>query len=626
MQVILCKNYDEISKKAAEIVAEQIEKKPNSVLGLATGSSPVGMYRELAAMNLDFSKVTAFNLDEYYPISKDNTQSYHYFMNKHLYSKVNLKAENIHIPSGEAKDAEKECQRYDDMIAQSGGIDLQILGIGKNGHIGFNEPSESLDCKTHLTSLTQSTIEANSRFFASEADVPKKAITMGVGAILKAKKIVLIASGADKAHAVGELLKNEVSTSVPASVLNVHRDAVLLCDPEAYGNRVRLGSGDSDPHWFHKAIFPVTAVNPLKIRQYSLRNLLCYRKNCLCETASTCSAEFLQRISVRKGAGGLTPVKTDKAEGFVKIQSTGNAGSSPHCLGIDIGGTNTKFGIVENGNLVFKSRIKTDLSSAEALADGIAAECARIGERYSFEFIGVGVPGTVADGIVTADNLPLDGTPLKAMLEQRLGTQIEIENDANCAGLAEIKCGAGRRYKSTVMLTLGTGIGGSISADGRLMLGNGNMAELGHMIIQAFGGRACPCGQSGCFEQYASVTALVRMAKENIAQNDGSILARMYRENGNSLNGEIIFAALDEGCKAAAEVMDGYTSILAVGIDSLINILDPDAVVLSGGITEHGEGFIDAVQSKIHFKTPVVISELKGDAGVVGAAYLTDLA
>ena len=544
MQVILCKNYDEISKKAAEIVAEQIEKKPNSVLGLATGSSPVGMYRELAAMNLDFSKVTAFNLDEYYPISKDNAQSYHYFMNKHLYSKVNLKAENIHIPSGEAKDAEKECQRYDDMIAQSGGIDLQILGIGKNGHIGFNEPSESLDCKTHLTSLTQSTIEANSRFFASEADVPKKAITMGVGAILKAKKIVLIASGADKAHAVGELLKNEVSTSVPASVLNVHRDAVLLCDSEAYGNRVRLG----------------------------------------------------------------------------------NAGSSPHCLGIDIGGTNTKFGIVENGKLVFKSRIKTDLSSAEALADGIAAECARIGERYSFEFIGVGVPGTVADGIVTADNLPLDGTPLKAMLEQRLGTQIEIENDANCAGLAEIKCGAGRRYKSTVMLTLGTGIGGSISADGRLMLGNGNMAELGHMIIQAFGGRACPCGQSGCFEQYASVTALVRMAKENIAQNDGSILARMYCENGNSLNGEIIFAALDEGCKAAAEVMDGYTSILAVGIDSLINILDPDAVVLSGGITEHGEGFIDAVQSKIHFKTPVVISELKGDAGVVGAAYLTDLA
>ena len=587
MQVILCKNYDEISKKAAEIVAEQIEKKPNSVLGLATGSSPVGMYRELAAMNLDFSKVTVFNLDEYYPISKDNAQSYHYFMNRHLYSKVNLKAENIHIPSGEAKDAEKECQRYDDMIAQSGGIDLQILGIGKNGHIGFNEPSESLDCKTHLTSLTQSTIEANSRFFASEADVPKMAITMGVGAILKAKKIVIIASGADKAHAVGELLKNEVSTSVPASVLNVHRDAVLLCDSEAYGNRVRLGSGDSDPHWFHKAIFPVTAVNPLKI---------------------------------------LTPVKTDKAEGFVKIQSTGNAGSSPHCLGIDIGGTNTKFGIVENGNLVFKSRIKTDLSSAEALADGIAAECARIGERYSFEFIGVGVPGTVADGIVTADNLPLDGTPLKAMLEQRLGTQIEIENDANCAGLAEIKCGAGRRYKSTVMLTLGTGIGGSISADGRLMLGNGNMAELGHMIIQAFGGRACPCGQSGCFEQYASVTALVRMAKENIAQNGGSILARMYRENGNSLNGEIIFAALDEGCKAAAEVMDGYTSILAVGIDSLINILDPDAVVLSGGITEHGEGFIDAVQSKIHFKTPVVISELKGDAGVVGAAYLTDLA
>lgn len=298
---------------------------------------------------------------------------------------------------------------------------------------------------------------------------------------------------------------------------------------------------------------------------------------------------------------------------------------TPIRLGIDIGGTNTKFGIVENGRIVFKSKIKTDLSSAEALSDGIAAEFSKIGKKCDFEFVGVGVPGTVAGGIVTADNLPLDGTPLKSMLEQRLGTRIKIENDANCAGLAEVKYGAGRRYQSVVMLTLGTGIGGSIAIGGKLMLGNGNMAELGHMIIQAFGGRECPCGQSGCFEQYASVTALVRMAKESIDKNAGSILAQMYHENGGKLNGKVIFTALDTGCSSAKAVIEEYTGILAVGIDSLINILDPDAVVLSGGITEHGDRFIGAVQRKIHFKTPVVISDLKGDAGIVGAAYLTDL-
>ena len=533
MQIILCKNYDEISQKAAQIVAEQINRKPDSVLGLATGSSPIGMYNALTAMKLDFSQVITFNLDEYYPISRRDKQSYYYFMNEHLYSKVNLKEKNIHIPNGETEDVDVECRNYDEMLAQSGGIDLQILGIGKNGHIGFNEPSESLECRTHLTSLTQDTIESNSRFFLSEKEMPKTAITMGICAILKAKKIVLLASGRDKSHAINELLKNEVRTSVPASVLNVHRDVVLICDYEAYGGNVRLG--------------------------------------------------------------------------------------------IDIGGTNTKFGVLENGSIVYKSKIKTEHASADALADSVADECARIGEVYKFDFIGVGVPGDVLDGVVTADNLPLKSTPLKNMLEQRIGAKIEIENDANCAGLGELKCGAGRKYKNIVMLTLGTGVGGSIVIDGKLMLGNRHMGEFGHMIIQAYGGRKCPCGQSGCFEQYGSVTALVRMAEENISQNDGSILAQMYQDNGNKLNGEVIFAALNKGCRETAEVMDKYTDALAVGIDSLINILDPDAVVISGGITEQGSNFIAAIKSKIHFKTPVVISELKGDAGTVGAAYLTDL-
>lgn len=235
MRFILCDSYEEISQKAAEIVASQIILKPDCVLGLATGSSPVGMYRELTQMNLDFSQVTTFNLDEYYPISPENEQSYYYFMKEHLYSKVNLKPENIHIPNGETEDVEAECIDYETAIVQKGGIDLQILGIGQNGHIGFNEPDATLNSVTHLTDLTESTIEANSRFFDKAEDVPRQALTMGISTILKSKKIVLLACGASKRNAVSELLDNEIQTSVPATMLKVHPDVVLICDKEAYG-------------------------------------------------------------------------------------------------------------------------------------------------------------------------------------------------------------------------------------------------------------------------------------------------------------------------------------------------------------------------------------------------------
>ncbi|MEE1012973.1 MAG: glucosamine-6-phosphate deaminase [Clostridia bacterium] len=235
MRVILCDSYEEISQKAAEIVASQIILKPDCVLGLATGSSPIGMYRELTQMNLDFSQVTTFNLDEYYPISPENAQSYYYFMKEHLYSKVNLKPENIHIPNGETKDVEAECIAYETAIVQKGGIDLQILGIGQNGHIGFNEPDATLNSVTHLTNLTESTIEANSRFFDKAEDVPRQALTMGISTILKSKKIVLLASGESKRDAVSELLDHEIQTSVPATMLKVHPDVVLICDKEAYG-------------------------------------------------------------------------------------------------------------------------------------------------------------------------------------------------------------------------------------------------------------------------------------------------------------------------------------------------------------------------------------------------------
>lgn len=238
MRVIVCKNYEEVSKEAARLVAGLVALKPDCVLGLATGSTPIGMYENLADMHkkgeLDFSKVTTFNLDEYYPIKKDNNQSYDYFMNENLFSKVNVPKENRHIPNGEAKDAEAECKAYDESINKAGGIDLQILGIGQNGHIGFNEPDIVLKASTHLTGLTEDTINANSRFFEKKEDVPTHALTMGMREILKSKKIVLMANGKNKHEAIAKLLDDDITTSVPATILKVHPDVVLICDEEAY--------------------------------------------------------------------------------------------------------------------------------------------------------------------------------------------------------------------------------------------------------------------------------------------------------------------------------------------------------------------------------------------------------
>ena len=238
MRIIVCENYDEVSEVAAKMVAAQLNLKPDSILGLATGSTPVGMYNKLADMNkagaLDFSRVSTFNLDEYYPIKKDNSQSYNTFMRENLFSKINIKPENTHIPDGEAPDPEKECKNYENMIDEIGGVDLQILGIGQNGHIGFNEPEESLYAYTHLTGLTESTINANSRFFDSYDEVPKQALTMGISTILKAKKIILLASGVNKKEVVNELFNNKITTSIPATLLKVHPDVTIICDRDAY--------------------------------------------------------------------------------------------------------------------------------------------------------------------------------------------------------------------------------------------------------------------------------------------------------------------------------------------------------------------------------------------------------
>ncbi len=235
MRIIRCENYEEMSKKAAEFVAAQITLKPDCVLGLPTGSTPIGMYARLAAMGLDFSEVTTFNLDEYYPIARNNEQSYFYFMTENLYSKVNLAPENIHIPNGEAKDPKKECEDYERAIAAAGGLDLQVLGIGQNGHIGFNEPSDMLNSYTHITGLTQNTIEANARFFNSADEVPTRALTMGVATIMRARRILLLASGANKARVVKALQGSMIDPEIPATILAAHNDVTVIADAEALG-------------------------------------------------------------------------------------------------------------------------------------------------------------------------------------------------------------------------------------------------------------------------------------------------------------------------------------------------------------------------------------------------------
>ena len=238
MNLIVCKDYNEMSEKAARIVAACVTLKPDCVIGLATGSTPVGMYKCLIEKNkagkLDFSRVRTYNLDEYYPIDPTNEQSYRYFMDKNLFDSINIDKANTHVMNGKCEDPEKETADYDKAIEAAGGIDIQVLGIGRNGHIGFNEPNDSLDTKTHVTYLTESTLSANSRFFSSIDEVPKKAITMGVSTILKSKKIVMLASGSSKHHVIKELLSEKVNTAVPATLLNIHRDVVVICDEEAY--------------------------------------------------------------------------------------------------------------------------------------------------------------------------------------------------------------------------------------------------------------------------------------------------------------------------------------------------------------------------------------------------------
>ena len=237
MRIYKGKDYADMSRKAANIISAQVIMKPDCVLGLATGSTPIGLYQQLVAWyekgDLDFSEVRTVNLDEYKGLSRENDQSYYYFMHHNLFDHVNLPAENSHLPNGMEPDSDKECRRYSELNRSMGGVDLQLLGIGHNGHIGFNEPGDAFDNDVHCVDLTQSTIEANKRFFASADDVPKQAYTMGIKTIMQAKKILIVASGEDKADIVRDAFFGPITPKVPASVLQLHNDVTLVADEAA---------------------------------------------------------------------------------------------------------------------------------------------------------------------------------------------------------------------------------------------------------------------------------------------------------------------------------------------------------------------------------------------------------
>ena len=237
MKIIKVNDYNDMSRKAANIISAQIIVKPGCVLGLATGSSPLGLYANLVERykqgDLDFSQVKSVNLDEYLGLTHDNPQSYYYFMNENLFRQINIAPENTHIPDGLAENAEQACAEYEQIIQSLGGIDLQLLGLGNNGHIGFNEPGSAFECETHCIHLTPSTIEANRRFFNSEQDVPRMAYTMGIKNIMQARKILVIVSGEAKAKALKEALYGPVTPFMPASVLQLHTDVTIVADEAA---------------------------------------------------------------------------------------------------------------------------------------------------------------------------------------------------------------------------------------------------------------------------------------------------------------------------------------------------------------------------------------------------------
>ena len=237
MKIIRAKDYKDMSRKAANIISAQVIMKPNCVLGLATGGTPVGTYAQLIEWynkgDIDFSEVTTVNLDEYRGLPRDHEQSYWYFMQKNFFGSVNVQPDRIHVPDGSNPNAEEACREYDAIIRNVGGIDLQLLGIGVDGHIGFNEPGQAFELGTHCVDLTESTIDANQRFFNSRDEVPRQAYTMGIKTIMQARKVLMVANGANKAEIIKKAFFGPVTPEVPASILQMHPDFILVGDQDA---------------------------------------------------------------------------------------------------------------------------------------------------------------------------------------------------------------------------------------------------------------------------------------------------------------------------------------------------------------------------------------------------------
>lgn len=239
MEVIEVNDYQELSKKGARFIADMLKQNPSCTLGLATGATPKGLYQNLIKMyengSLDFTNVKTVNLDEYKGLSKDHIQSYNYYMHQNFFSNININESNVHLPDGTAENPKEECKRYDQVIQSLGGIDLQLLGIGQNGHIGFNEPSDCFSKGTYCVKLSESTKKANSRYFQNESFMPSYAFTMGIGSIMGAKQILLLASGKNKAAALKAMIEGPVTPKLPASILQFHPSVTIIADKEALG-------------------------------------------------------------------------------------------------------------------------------------------------------------------------------------------------------------------------------------------------------------------------------------------------------------------------------------------------------------------------------------------------------
>lgn len=290
-------------------------------------------------------------------------------------------------------------------------------------------------------------------------------------------------------------------------------------------------------------------------------------------------------------------------------------------LGIDLGGTLTKFLVLESGEKRYGESLPTPNGSFADLLRMLAGKARELLSRYPITHIGIGVPGVVRDGRVEADNLPMHGEPMQALLERELGLPVAVDNDASCAALAEANFRK-PSCRNLVMVTVGTGIGGGIVLDGEIRRGRGGMGEICHMSIEASGGLPCTCGGRGCWEQYASTTALVRACECAAKEAPGSLLYTLLCEHGG-LNGILIFRALREGCPVAGNVFSEYLDRLAVGLRNLAYIFDPDVIVLSGGITRDGDLFLEDLRARVGTDVPIAISVLQSEAGAYGAAMLT---